>query len=352
MSEQGKGSLLLPLGIGAGLLLLLTSMKKKDATETTVAAGNNTALLPDVKSEDAAVPQIDPAPAPSYAQAVAETSDADGGEAAPDEQDGSGEESEDPQETAQRSAPTTDEGAEDDDDSYAASSGSRSGGGSYTPYQPSSSINTNRQTSPLPAPAYNTANTAKATPAAINPKSIRFQSDQAKMLAAQKARNNKSMRFQSDQVKKFAARSGADNSNPLTVGNGKPRMGVRLPVTQRPGATVAAQQAINITSQSATSKQTAPVQKTIFPLRFGTTSPYVKEVQRRLGVSATGYFGAMTKAAIQKRFRVSEISETLYKQIVSGKAPAPVTAMRKPVPKALHPTKKPLPKRVKTIKRK
>lgn len=325
MKEAGKGSLLLPLGIGAGVLLLLTSMKKKQ-TEPVKATEDATAM-PLVTADEAAAPQIDPAPAPQYTQAMPKS--------APTPEDADGEEGgaqEDPKDGQQNPGseaeePETDDDSEDGSYSAASSkSSSHSNGGSNTPYQPSSSINTNRPSQPLPAfqPA------SAATRQAINPKRIRFQSDQAK---------------------KFAARQKVRNPDPLFIGNGKPRMGVQQSVAYRPGATAAVQQPIIIASQS---PQPAPApvalkQTTIFPLRFGTTSPYVKEVQRRLGISATGYFGTQTKAAIQKRFGAADISEALYKQIITGKAvvKAPV---KRPVPHAVKRIKKPLPKKAKVIR--
>lgn len=332
MSEKGKGSMLLPLGIGAGLLLLLTSMKKKEAVPAAAATTDDAAaLLRSVSAEEAAVQQIDPAPAPSYAQAevkaapsAPETNDEEDPEAGSADQ----REEEDPE------ADSADE-EETDEGSYTAPSGKRSGGGggSNTPYIPSSSIYTNRQPTPLP-----------------------IAQSQAARAALQQARNKKSIRFQSDQAKKFAQRSGARSVNPNLVSNARLRAGVQLPVTYRPGVTTpgiavtAAQQSIAITSQQASPTITPAVsQTTIFPLKFGTTSAYVKEVQRKLGVSATGYFGTLTRTAIQRRFRVSEISEALYKQIITGKVPVPVLAVRKPVPKIIRKVKKPL--KPKIIKR-
>ncbi len=353
MNEQGKGSMLLPLGIGAGLLLLLTSMKKKEQPPVTAAIPDDAAaLLPQVNAGEAAVPQIDPAPAPTYAQAQAKTAPSEDSEGDGGEED---EETPDPQQPEGEKEDSSTDDEETDDSGYA-SSANRGGGGGYTPYSPSSSINTNRQTTPLPATSTAQATTyfANGKPV-IGNKAIRFQSDQAKLLAMQKARNNKSLRFQSDQARKFAQRSGVKTANPLIIGNGKPRMGVPLPASYRPGATTALQQPIAITSQqpaAATAATPVASQSTIFPLKFGTTSAYVKEVQRKLGVSPTGYFGTMTRAAIQKRFRVMEISEALYKQIITGKAPAAVAPVRKPVPKIIRKASKPIPKKHKIIKRK
>lgn len=331
MSEKGKGSMLLPLGIGAGLLLLLTSMKKKEAVPAAPAISDDAAaLLPQVSAEEAAVPQIDPAPAPSYAQAQAKAApaDPDGGE---DEDPESGEADQEEQEDPEADS-TDDEDA--GESNYGPSSGKRSGGsGNNIPYRPSSSINTNRQATPLP-----------------------FAQSRANRAALKQSRNKKSIRFQSDQAKKFAQRSGAKSINPNIIANGKPRAGVRLPVTYRPGAITAAQQPIAITSQQASPATTpaaipAVSQPTIFPLKFGTTSAYVKEVQRKLGVSATGYFGTMTRAAIQKRFRVAEISEALYKQIITGKVPV-AHPIRKQAAKVVRNIRKPLPKKINVIRRK
>lgn len=325
MKKVGKGGLLLPLGIGAGVLLLLTSMKKKNA-ETAMVSPEETPALPSVSADEAAVPQVNPTPAPAYSPALAKKTSEDDGS----ENDKEGEEQEDQSAAPSQNQPGgSDEDGSDDEtdessDGSSSSGGNRSGGSSsYNSYQPSSSINTNRQTL---LPAYNTGKngqpTGKRKPVMGN-KSLRFQSDQARM---------------------------PTNYNPLIVGNGKPRMGP-LPVTYRPGATNATQQPIVITSQKTKVVPIVQKQATIFPLRFGSTNPYVKEIQRKLGISPTGYFGTQTRAAIQKRFRVSEISESLYKQIITGKAPV-ATALKRPANQVVRKIKKPIARKAKIIRRK
>ena len=78
----------------------------------------------------------------------------------------------------------------------------------------------------------------------------------------------------------------------------------------------------------------------IFPLKQGQTNNYIKEVQRKMGVSPTGFFGTQTRAALLKKYKVTEVSEALYKQIVSGKAP--VTKPILPLKKTLPIIKKPI----------
>lgn len=70
----------------------------------------------------------------------------------------------------------------------------------------------------------------------------------------------------------------------------------------------------------------------IFPLKYGQRNNYIKEVQKKIGVSPTGFFGAQTKAAIVKAYKSNEISELLYKQIITGKRPVvyPVNKTLKP----------------------
>ena len=79
----------------------------------------------------------------------------------------------------------------------------------------------------------------------------------------------------------------------------------------------------------------------IFPLRQGQTNNYIKEVQRKMGVSPTGFFGTQTKAAILKKYKASEISEALYKQIMTGKAATtkPIIPLKMKAPLVKRPIK-------------
>lgn len=134
-----------------------------------------------------------------------------------------------------------------------------------------------------------------------SPLSLKQQSDQNRKLAAdllqQKKRTSPlSLRQQSDQNRKFAERGG-------------------MPVP------------IPISPSSASSK--------VFPLKFGQTNSYIKNVQQKLGVSNTGFFGALTKAALLKKYIVTEVSETLYQQILAAPtAPKKMSAPAKKVKKA------------------
>ena len=298
MSEQGKGALLLPLGIGAGLLLLFGMKKAKAAAAPQVP--DTSAAIPVVSAADAAVPQIEPQQAPSYeAVSKAGSSAANTGE---DEEEGATDES-DAGEDGDSGENGQDTGSDDDSDER--SSGSMPGN---SPGK--------RTTAP---------STATRPPAA--------QTIPAKVQAQRKVQGKRV------------------NHGMMT---GRQRAAANQPAAKRvwPGIVNAGQQIVNT---AAAVLPAAPVQTTIFPLKFGSTSPYVKEVQRRLGISATGFFGAMTRAAIRKRFGVLEISEALYKQIITGKPPVkmlPKPPVHRP---ALHPAKKikkPVPKRGKMHKRK
>ncbi|MBN9482177.1 MAG: hypothetical protein BGO70_16520 [Bacteroidetes bacterium 43-93] len=299
MSEK-KTNLLLPLGIGAALLLLLT--KKSKAAETADSPSEDSSTSP--------VPQITPDPAPEYSLPAAKSGgtqeDSEGAE--PDDEEGGNE-----------------EGGQEDEDSDEASNtayrpSSGGGGGSSTAYRPGATINPGGQPTGKQYPA----------PSVLDRKSLRFYSDQARQrLIAQNTgkRNSGGLRQYSDQARKFAERQKAARFNPLIIGNGKPRMGVQLPVTYRPGATSTGQQSIVITPNSAASAKPSVSPQpagAIFPLKFGQRNSYIKEVQKKIGVSATGYFGTQTRAMLQKRFGTSEVSEVLYKQITTAKTVLPV----------------------------
>ena len=299
MSEPGKGGLLLPLGIGAGLLLLFGMKKAKAATAPPMPDAN--AAIPLVSAADAAVPQIDPQQAPSYeAVSKAGGNDANTGdeeEEATDEADGGQDEG----------------GGDDEQDS---GDDEREDGSSAQ--------------MPGDSPGKKTG---------APPKVIRTAATQNTPVGVQRQQVTQQQR----KVQGKRVNQGMMTSRQATV--------AKQPAAKRvwPGIVNAGQQILT------TAAAVVPAQTTIFPLRFGSTSPYVKEVQRRLGVSATGFFGTMTRAAIKKRFGVLEISEALYKQIITGKPPVkmvPKPTVHRP---ALHPArkiKKPVPKGHKIHKRK
>lgn len=305
MKEPTKTNLLLPLGIGAGVLLLLAGVNKKAS-----AATNTTALPPlNTTGDDAkALPeeivahgQINPNPAPSYTppiQRIAETSDEGADERQIDDTaDGQSEVSpDDGQDFSENEAGGYDSDAEIDSTGYT------------------------RLHSSMPPVVRN------------QPKPV--------MRTQQFLPGGKpSMRTQATMVNQSTAyRPGAYNPKQARFDN---RMS--QPVNYRPGAThqpLTPQQApLPVAMKTNAVKATPNGNGKIFPLRMGMTNSYVKEVQRRIGVPATGYFGTMTLTALRSRYNVSEVSETLYKQIITGKA----VVVRKPVVKQA-PQRKTIPK--------
>lgn len=317
MKEEGKKStnLLIPLGIGAGLLLLFSMKKKDDKTPATTPA--DAPAIPQIKSEEAAVPQITPDQAPQYT--LPDTQAKSAAEEEENSEDSDTEQSEttpsDQEESSNESASSSSSEEDSSDESDAASgsgSSNRSSGGGYTP---SNSINANARTT---APANS---------------STKWDNTTQQRAAMQRKRNN----------------------DPRYIGNGKPRMGVQQPVAYRPGAsnvnpatntTNAAQHSIMIARNPHAARPTVKKQATIFPLQMGHRNAYVKEVQRRIGVSPTGFFGAQTRAALQQRYGVTAISETLYKQIITGKAPVTAVATAKrPHAAPLRKNRKPIHKK-------
>lgn len=124
----------------------------------------------------------------------------------------------------------------------------------------------------------------------------KFAERAASLLQQKKRANPLSLKKQSDQNRKFAERGG-------------------MPAP------------IPIPPSSASQKG--------FPLKFGQTNAYIKAVQQKLGVSNTGFFGALTKAALLKKYKVSEVSEALYRQILAAPtAPKKMSAPAKKVKKA------------------
>lgn len=325
---------MLPLGIGAAVLLLYLGTRKKDNAQSTTTT-DAAVLPPELKQGESSLPQIEPAPAPSYTQASKTTDSgedkdntaADDGVDKTDEDDGS--EDQLPENTSSSLDDEDDSGTAQDEGSFVRSARSV--------IQPQS-----RQIIPATAPAYMPATSTNAT--ANNRQLI----SRAKFVARQAVKPTPRM---------TDAKRGA-----LVLARQKLRSNTRPPASQRVAITPAttppaAIQPAQVPFVSVTSNSNAPIatpapvrQTTIFPLKFGMTNPYVKEVQRKLGVPTTGYFGAMTRTAIQKRFRATEISEALYKQIITGKRV--VTIPRKPVVNAANQAKRPLPKKYNKVKRK
>jgi len=283
MKEPSKTNLLLPLGIGAGVLILLASMKNKASAATSavsppIKTGSDDAMLS--VDEHVTPGQINPSPAPSYVPPVQRTADADDFNT----------EAQDEGMMDEQHESLPDSGDESSEDfSVESEEYSREQGEGYSqrtmpvtlPNQGKPTMRTAQRFMPGGKPSMRTPATAvnQSTayrPGVYNPKQVRFDSRTSQ------------------------------------------------PVNYRPGAShqpiVPPQAPIPAMVKSNAVKAAPNANGKIFPLRMGMTNAYVKEVQRRIGVPATGYFGTMTLTALRNKYNVSEVSEILYRQIISGKA--------------------------------
>lgn len=303
MKEPSKTNLLLPLGIGAGVLLLLAGMKNKASASTTAASpllkANGDDSVP--PSEEPVIPgQINPNPAPSYmppAPSMTDTGDAFSDEG--QEADGANEQDEEEQEQFPEEVSNE--------------------AGSYN-----SSYDDGHEAYTIPD---------EGMPPALRKQHKPVMGKQQKFIPLVKsmATGKPSMRTPGAMVNPSAAyRPGTNNPKQIRFDNR-----ANQAVSYRPGAThqPAPQQKPTVVPaiKSNVVKAAPNANGKIFPLRMGMTNAYVKEVQRRIGVPATGYFGTMTLTALRSKFKVSEVSEVLYKQIMTGKA---VVAQRAVVRKA------------------
>ena len=256
MKEPTKTNLFLPLGIGAGVLLLLAGMNKKAS-----AAASTTALPPlNTTDDDAKAPteetvapgQINPNPAPSYTppiQRIAETSDEGADERQIDDTaDGQSEVSpDDGQDFSEDEAGGYDSGSEIDSTGYT------------------------RQNSSMPPVVRN------------QPKPV--MRTQQPFLPSGKP----SMRAQGAMVNQSTAyRPGAYNPKQARFDN---RMS--QPVNYRPGVThqplTPPQAPLPVAVKTNAVKAAPKGNGKIFPLRMGMTNSYIKEVQRRIGVPLQGF---------------------------------------------------------------
>ncbi len=323
MKEQNKNGWLLPLGIGAGVLLLITGLKNK-ATAALATGGDKT--LPLTSDEPIVPGQINPAPAPSYTQShSANPQDSYGGEDARQhiqdgEDDGMPSQPEQASydtDNGEEAQDTDADGSEEDNETDADTTHKNA-----TPHYVSS-----KQPSYRPGATVSAGNRSVAyRPGASNPKQIRFDNRAANT-------GNK------PSIKAYADQSSTSAAKPFFKVTSKPSMRQSAIPRNTGIQTLQPVQASNIKAVS-TAKRPA----TIFPLRMGSSNSYVKELQRRIGVAATGYFGTSTLATVRKRYGVSEVSETLYRQIITGKAvvykPAVKTIVRQKPLKRKNMTKR------------
>ncbi len=286
MKEPSKTNLLLPLGIGAGVLVLLAGMKSKASAAPGVASlpiktGGEDAMP--LVEENVAPGQINPSPAPSYVPPVQRTADA-GEDFNTEAQD------EGMLDEQNESQPDSSEEANEDFsvESQAYSTGQEQGSLPRVSNQRKPDMRTEQRFMPGGKPSMRTATSAANQTTAYRPG----------------AYNPKQARFEPSANQQVSYRPGATNQ-PVNV-----RQSPIMPAVKN-----------NVI------KATSNANGKIFPLRMGMTNAYVKEVQRRIGVPATGYFGTMTLAALRTKYNVSEVSEVLYKQIITGKA----VVVQKPV---------------------
>lgn len=259
----------MPLAIGGGLLLLFMGLKKANAQDA-----SSLPALPQMDDNNAAN-QINPDPAPKYT---------------------------DQTEDENTNEPTSAESA--------TSSGWNQN--STSENYPSADQDDEQETAPTPYPETTvkssaTKNTAsqgsnKGSTASNRPVYAPTASGKAQKMsptARQAAANAK--------AQKMRFPNAGPNSSKITFQK------------QRNGS--AAKMPIPLLKQM--KKMTVPIKPTatIFPLKQGQTNNYIKEVQRRIGVPPTGFFGTQTRSALLKRYKATEISEALFKQIISGKAP-------------------------------
>jgi hypothetical protein len=264
-SKSKGSSLLMPLAIGGGLLLLFMGIKKAKAQ-----GEGSLPALPEMDSKQAA-PQIVPEAAPKYTDVV-----------------------------------------ENDDEDE---------GTTTTNYSPTPSSNSSPNYNALPSNS-----PEEEEEDANNSSGYQFKNSIPKSNVKPILNNKKEIRF---------------------IGNGKPKLGIRAQSDQ---AKLAQQKARNNSPVKSPIPFIAQAQKAIaqskaapkiFPLKQGQTNNYIKEVQRKIGVSPTGFFGTQTRAALLKKYKATEVSEALYKQIISGKAPAakPIIPLKKTVPIIKKPIK-------------
>lgn len=285
MSKNDSGSgLLMPLAIGGGLLLLFMTMNKAKAGQNA-----STDMIP-LDEKIPASGNIIPNAAPSYTELD-------------DEEDTTGEEAASANANRNQEEDSSSEESFDEEHITASTPVKRKVIGNGKPKMGTKPVKyggrdaTAEQNRKFAERNAQLMQQKKRT----NPLSLRQQSDQNRKLSAdllqQKKRTSPlSLRQQSDQNRKFAERGGMPVAIPIPPSSTSPKA---------------------------------------FPLKFGQTNRYIKNVQQKLGVSNTGFFGALTKAALLKKYKVSEVSETLYQQILAAPtAPKKMSAPAKKVKKA------------------
>lgn len=291
--NKSKGnSLLMPLAIGGGLLLMFMGLKK--------AKAQGEGSLPALPEMDAnqATPQIVPEAAPKYTDVVEND----------DEDDGTN---------------TT----------------------NYSP-TPSSNSSPNYNALPSNSPEEEEEETNNSGGYQFNnsvPKSnsaTKWNERQDKRIIGN-GKPKLGLRSQSDQNRKFAERGSIVNAKVAKATSLRSQSDQARLAQQKARNNSPVKSPIPFIAQAQKAIAQSKAAPKIFPLKQGQTNNYIKEVQRKMGVSPTGFFGTQTRAALLRKYKVTEVSEALYKQIVSGKAPVakPIIPLKSKIPLIKKPIK-------------
>jgi hypothetical protein len=303
-NKTSKSNLLLPLAIGAGFLLLLVSMRSKAQDSPNEEASSN--------SPDPEIKQLIPDAAPKYSELAPSSSEYNADEDAMEE---GAIPSGQAKEASAANRPNEETAEEEDNTTFP----------NATPYSyeypkekgASKSNSQSKWNLPQPKPIIGNGK-AKMGMKPFSDQNRKF-TERAGIVHPKAAKLNK-MRSQGEQAKLWLQRSGI-----------KPTMPQQLPILKKvPSNPI--KNTTNRTSLSYNKNKPKPKSQSvakIFPLKQGQSNNYIKEVQRKLGLPSTGFFGTQTRAALLKRYKVADISEALYKQIITGKVAPSKTPFKK-----------------------
>lgn len=319
-TKSSKNNLVMPLAIGGGLLLLFMNMGKakaatKDDGKSELDTDSSAAALPKQLPNSSA--QMTPQSAPKYTDVVHNEANEQNTDTEQEPESDSSASSY----TAPNYNPTSSQDTEDEDPSLFPED-------NLLP-QSNSQAKWNER-----------AATQQAKQQKMNPTGIRQNADQYKTQNNSQTKWNE--RASAQQAKQQKMRQGgirayADPKKPLMRKQTKWEMLVKAnqakasgtkynpatnnsPTPTNPFLTQA--QKLMAQQKTAQTQKSTTVNNKIFPLKQGQTNNYIKEIQRKMGVSPTGFFGTQTRAALLKKYQVAEVSETLYKQIITGKVVA------------------------------
>lgn len=321
-AKSSKNNLVMPLAIGGGLLLLFMGMQKAKAA--TKEDGTNEL---DKNSSVEALPkqlpnpsaQIIPQSAPKYTDMV--DSEANEQNAATEQEPESDSSESASSYTAPNYNPTSSQDTEDEDPSLFLEDNLLPQSNSQAKWNERAAAQQAKQQkmNPTGIRQYSDQNKAQSnSQTKWNERASAQQAKQQKMrqggIRAYADPKKQLMRKQTkweQLVKANQAKASGTKYNPATNNTPTPIN----PFWSQAQKLMAQQKA----TQTAKSKTTS---NKIFPLKQGQNNSYIKEIQRKLGVNPTGFFGGQMRAVLLKKYQAAEVSETLYKQIITGKAVA------------------------------